>query len=98
MVIIMNNMKIRTVNVNSRGQLVIPDDIRKDFGIKGGSTLVMIERGGELVIKKEAEVLHAMEGETAFWRVLSRESLKRMWGEQDRIWDKIAKNDLRAAK
>ena len=84
--------------VYDRGQLVIPDDIRKDFGIKGNTTLVMIEREGELVIKKEYEVLHAIEGETAFWREFSRESLKRMWGKEDAVWDKIAKNDLRADK
>lgn len=33
------NRKIRTVRVNARGQIVIPEDVRKDLGIVGESYL-----------------------------------------------------------
>ncbi len=92
----MNNKKkgrIRTVAVNERGQIVIPEDIRKDFDIENATTLVIIERNGELIIKKESEVLNALD-EDAFWKAVSRESLKRAWDKEDEIWDKIARKDL----
>lgn len=93
-----NNRKIRTVSINDRGQLVIPEDIRNDFGIKGNSTLVMIKKDNELVIKKEAEILDTIEKEDSFWKAISRESLKGAWGKEDEIWNEIAKKSLRAKK
>lgn len=96
----MNNLKnekkgrIRTVAVNERGQIVIPEDIRKELGIEGADTLVLIEKGGEIVIKKESDVLSAMD-EDAFWRAVSRESMKRMWEKEDNVWDKIARKDIK---
>lgn len=49
--------KIRTVSLNDRGQIVIPEDIRKDFGIEGSSILVLIERDGEIVLRRERDIL-----------------------------------------
>lgn len=83
--------KIRTVSVNERGQIVIPEDMRKDFGIESNTTLVMIERKGEIVIKKEADVLNAIEEEDKFWKSLSKVSMAKAWNKEDRIWDKLYK-------
>ena len=41
-------MTIGIVNVSSRGQIVIPEKIRRDLGIKEGSKLVVIEKNGIL--------------------------------------------------
>lgn len=89
----MKKGKIRTVTVNERGQIVIPEDMRRDIGIESSDTLVLIEKNGEIVIKKESEIMSAVE-EDAFWRSISRESLKRMWGKEDEIWDKFAREDM----
>ncbi len=89
--------RIRTVAVNERGQIVIPEDIRKEMGIKGADTLVLIEKGGEIMIKKESDVLSAMD-EDAFWRAVARESMRRAWSKDDEVWDKIARKDLHEAK
>ena len=88
----MSNMKmkkIRTVSVNERGQLVIPEDIRKDFGIRGGTTLVMIKAGGELVLRKESEVIDAIEDK--FWGAMAATAMTDAWGKEDEIWDRFAK-------
>lgn len=53
--------RIRTVNVNNRGQIVIPEDIRTDWGIKDHDTLVLIERNRELVLRRESEVVESIE-------------------------------------
>ncbi len=85
--------KIRTVTVNERGQIVIPEDIRKDMGIENETTLVIIEKGGEIVIKRESEVLDVLD-EDLFWKAIGAEALKRAWNKEDEIWDKFAKDDL----
>ena len=88
--------KIRTVTVNDRGQVVIPEDIRSDLGIKGATTLVMIEKEGEIVIMKESEVLAALEelDEGAFWKGVAKASLAKAWSGEDDVWDKLAREDL----
>lgn len=85
----MNTKKIRTVNLNERGQIVIPEDVRKDFGLDKSTTLVLIEKKGEIVLKKESDFLEAIEGEDRFWSVFQREAIKRGWSKEDEIWDKV---------
>tara|TARA_Y100000310_G_C20681379_1_gene816141 strand:- start:738 stop:1016 length:279 start_codon:yes stop_codon:yes gene_type:complete len=86
-----NNKRIRTVTVNDRGQIVIPEDVRKDFGINKESTLVLIERKKEILLRKEADVLEKIEEEDKFWKALSEESLQRAWSKEDEVWDRIYK-------
>ena len=50
-------MEIATTKLSSRGQIVIPVEMRKGF--KEGDNLVMIKRGEELIIKKEQEISSA---------------------------------------
>lgn len=83
--------KIRTVKVGKRGQLVIPEDIREDWGIEDATTLVLIERIGEIVLKKESEVLKTLESEDKFWETLSKTSMEKSWDKEDEVWDKIYK-------
>lgn len=80
------------MSVNERGQLVIPEDIRKDFGIKGNSTLVLVESSEGLVLKKESEVLEALDNR--FWEALARKTLQNAWSKEDEVWDKIAEKSL----
>ena len=48
-------MEIATTRVSSRGQIVIPVEMRSNF--KEGDNLVIIKRGDELLIKKERMVV-----------------------------------------
>ena len=84
-----NLKKIRTVNLNERGQIVIPEDIRKDFGIKGSMTMVLIEREDEIALKMESDVLDSIESGNNFWKKLQKESMKNAWSREDVIWEKI---------
>ena len=45
-----------TLIVSERGQITLPSSIRKKYGIKGGSALILEERNNELRLKP-AEVL-----------------------------------------
>ncbi|MBI2580214.1 AbrB/MazE/SpoVT family DNA-binding domain-containing protein [Candidatus Woesearchaeota archaeon] len=91
----MNNQKMRTVNVNDRGQLVIPEDIRKDLGIEGTTTLVLIKKEGEILLKKEAEVLETLD-ENRFWKAASHKAMESAWGKEDKIWEKFFKKGKEA--
>lgn len=87
-----NNMKyrMRTVVLNERGQIVIPEEIRADLGLNPGSTLVMLEMNGELLLKKELEVVKHLaleEEEQRFWRALSHRAMERAWDEKDQAWE-----------
>jgi len=45
-------MKIDIVTVTSRGQVVIPSNIRKELDIKEGEKLLVCEMGGSIIFKK----------------------------------------------
>ena len=43
-----------TLIVSERGQITLPATIRKKYGIKGGSALIIEERNNELLLKPAA--------------------------------------------
>ncbi len=69
-------MIIDTTKMSSRGQVVIPLDMRKD--IKEGDKLIIIRKDNEIILKKSIP-------ESALW---SEKSLAKTWinKEEDRIW------------
>ena len=88
----MIKLTIDTVNVSSRGQIVIPEKIRKSMGIKEGSKLIAIEKDDELVLKKESDILKKLEmsskKEEAGWLALAEQSLKDIWDNKkdEEVW------------
>ncbi|MFH0837580.1 MAG: AbrB/MazE/SpoVT family DNA-binding domain-containing protein [Candidatus Aenigmatarchaeota archaeon] len=88
----MKNKRIRTVIVNDRGQIVIPEDIRKDLGIGNASTLVMIEHKNEIILRREQDILSAIDNEETFWKSHIISSMKKAWYKEDEIWDKLARD------
>ena len=75
--------------MGKRGQLVIPEDIRKDLEIEDETVLILIERYGEIILKKESEILNKIDDDEVFWKYLSRLSVEKIWNKEDEIWDKI---------
>lgn len=69
-------MIIDTTKMSSRGQVVIPLDMRKD--INEGDRLIIIRKDNEIILKKSIP-------ESALW---SEKSLAKTWlnKEEDRIW------------
>lgn len=41
----------QTLIVSTRGQITLPTNIRKQFGIKSGEPIIIEDRNGELVLK-----------------------------------------------
>ncbi|HLC53516.1 MAG TPA: AbrB/MazE/SpoVT family DNA-binding domain-containing protein [Candidatus Nanoarchaeia archaeon] len=69
-------MQIDTTKMSSRGQIVIPLEMRKD--INEGDKLIVIRKDDEIILKKSIP-------ETALW---SEKSLAKTWlnKEEDEIW------------
>ncbi len=69
-------MMIETTRMSSRGQIVIPLEMRKD--IKEGDRLIVIKRDDEIILKKSVSE----------WNILSEKSLAKTWlnKEEDDAW------------
>lgn len=44
------------VKVSSKGQIIIPKDLRERLGVKTGEKLLVLSRNGEILLKKTEEV------------------------------------------
>ena len=43
------------IKVSSKGQIVIPREVRKKIGIKGGEKLLVLTRNGDIMLRKTKE-------------------------------------------
>jgi len=44
------------VKVSPKGQIVIPKDVRERLGVRTGERLLVLSRGGEILLRKTEEV------------------------------------------
>jgi len=72
-------MKIDTTKLSSRGQVVIPLEMRK--GLKEGDRLIIIEKDDEIILKKKIP-------ESA---ILSESSFSKTWmnEKEDEAWSDL---------
>lgn len=87
----MNELKVKSIEMNERGVVVIPEEIRHDLNLFGRTTLILIESSGQLILKKQDDVARVLLSEDVFWKKMSEESLCNAWGKEDAIWDKLAR-------
>lgn len=75
------------ISVSSRGQVVIPERIRKKYGIRTGDRLVLLETDHALVIRKENQIHDLIE--QAGWLQLAESGLKDVWDnpQEDKAWE-----------
>ncbi len=69
-------MQIDTTKMSSRGQIVIPLDMRKD--IKEGDKLIVIKKDNEIILKKEINDL-ALLSEDSFAETWLNEKENDAW-------------------
>ncbi len=88
--------KLKTVQMSERGILVIPEEVRKDLGVQGGATFVLIESGNEIILKKESDVVNLISSkvdrrkEDIGWMILAQKSLEELWNnpKDEEVWKK----------
>jgi len=44
------------IKVSSKGQVVIPREVRKKLGVKGGEKLLVLTRDGDILLRKTKEL------------------------------------------
>ncbi len=85
---------IEIINVSSKGQIVIPEKIRKHLGIKAGSKLVLFEKDESIFLKKAEQVIKHLEEserkEEVGWMILAEKSLEEVWDNprDEGVWKK----------
>jgi len=88
---------IKTVTVSSKGQIVIPEDIRNELAISEGTQLVLLESGGKLILEKDSRVISKMkkltdeELERMGWLLVAESSLSKDWlsKQEDDAWKNL---------
>ena len=44
------------IKVSSKGQIVIPREVRKKLGVKGGEKLLVLTRDGDILLRKTKKI------------------------------------------
>lgn len=82
------------ITTSSRGQIVIPEILRKRHNIKEGTRLVLFEQGDKLILEKEDKVskrlIKEIDQEDVGWNILAEQSLKDVWDNEkdNKVWRK----------
>lgn len=62
-------MSVRTTTLSSRGQIVLPKQVREELGVKpGDALLVKVQDGNAILTPLNEERLRALEDLFAWWR------------------------------
>lgn len=91
---ILTGKKMEIIHISTKGQIVIPEEVRKRIGIKPGSKLVLLEKDGTILLKKEEDVAKILEDkeyeETIGWMAIAEQSLKEIWDnpKDEKVWKK----------
>lgn len=66
------------------GQIVLPKEACCDLQIAGDTVLVLVQRGNEIVLRKEEDVLREL---GTGWQHLGRAALESAWDDEDEGWE-----------
>lgn len=90
-----NLIMLETTKISSRGQVVIPERMRKKLNIKEGAKLIIRDRGNQLIIEEESVFVKNLqqleeEQEKKGMRVLAQKQLAKLWEnkEDEEEWEK----------
>ncbi len=83
-------MAMHVVKVSSRGQIVIPKEVRKRHRVDRDTELVLTESGDALVLRKKADVEALLKDEFTPLLRASEQALKDLWDNpEDDVWNDL---------
>ena len=86
----MSYLLVHVVKVSSKGQIVIPKEVRKRHRLGRDTDLVLLESGDALVLRKKADVEGILKDEFAPLLRASEGALKDLWeNSEDDVWDRV---------
>ena len=86
------------ITTSSRGQIVIPESMRKKHDIQEGTRLVLFDDGDKIIIEREEKITAILKmkslNENSGWQKLSEQSFKEVWDNKkdETTWRKYLKN------
>ena len=86
----MSYLFVHVVKVSSKGQIVIPKEVRKRHRLGRDTDLVLFESGEALVLRKKADVEGILKDEFGPLLRASEKTLKDLWGNSvDDVWNDV---------
>ncbi len=83
---------MKTVTVSGKGQISIPQEIRKQLEVEKGSKLVIILKDKKLLIRKASDISQSIEDSFEDVVRYSERSLEEIWdNEEDDVWNRYLK-------
>jgi AbrB family looped-hinge helix DNA binding protein len=90
-------MKIKTIKMSSKGQIAIPEDMRREANIGEGDTLIIAEEGGRILLEKQERIAEDLADEFEDMIKLTERSLKGLWGgKEEDIWNEYLEDGKNA--
>ena len=81
---------MHVVKVSSKGQIVIPKEVRKRHRLGRDTDLLLLESGDALVLRKKADVERILKDEFAPFLRASEAALRDLWeNPEDDVWDDV---------
>ena len=85
-------MLIKTIKVSDKGQIAIPQNIRKEAGIKTGDELIIAQTNGKILLEKSKKISTKIKDDFRDLVKFSEQSLRRIWdNKEDDIWNSYLK-------
>lgn len=76
--------------MSSKGQVVIPKEVRRRHRLGRDTDLVLLEAGDAIVLRKKKDVEAVLRDEFAPLLTASEETLKDLWdNDEDDIWNDL---------
>ena len=81
---------MHVVRVSSKGQIVIPKEVRVRHRLGRGTDLVHLESGDALVLRKRADVEGILTDEFAPLLRVTEDALRDLWdNSENHVWDRV---------
>jgi AbrB family looped-hinge helix DNA binding protein len=81
---------VHVIKVSSKGQIVIPKEVRKRHRLERDTDLVLVESGDAIVLRKKADVERALKGEFVPLLRASEDALRNLWDNpEDDVWNDV---------
>ena len=81
---------VQTVRVSEKGQIAIPSRMRRSLGLRRGSTLLLIEDEGRILVAKAERAADSVSDEFADLVKHAERAFKDLWeNEEDEVWNDL---------
>ena len=81
-------MLLKTLTISSKGQVSLPADVMRELRLRKGSTLLLVQKGGHMILVPAERVAKLLEDELEDFSALAAPSFQQLWeNEADEVWN-----------